>query len=225
MLHLVDTSHGYGPARSGTKVLDRVNLVVECGTLCALTGASGSGKSTLLNIAGLLDAPACGSVIIDGIEATGLGSRQKAELRNRKIGFIFQSFHLLPRLTAQQNVALPLLHRGEGRVPRLQQAAAMLERVGLSDRLHHKPEEMSGGQRQRVAIARALVTTPRLILADEPTGNLDRETGAEIIGLLREINRLHGVTILIVTHDPEVAAACDRTVVMAEGRVLETEPA
>ncbi len=222
MLRLFDISHGYGPARSGTKVLDRVNLIVERGSLCALTGASGSGKSTLLNIAGLLDQPSHGSVVIDGMDASSLRAQQRAELRNRKIGFIFQSFHLLPRLTAQENVALPLLHRGEGKLQRLAKAEAMLDRVGLSHRLHHKPEEMSGGQRQRVAIARALVTQPQLILADEPTGNLDRQTGDEIIALLLEVNRTHGVTILIVTHDPLVAAACDRTIVMADGRVVET---
>lgn len=222
MLRLMDISHGYGPARSGTKVLDRVNLIVERGTLCALTGASGSGKSTLLNIAGLLDQPAQGAVIIDGVDASALRSQQRADLRNHKIGFIFQSFHLLPRLTAQENVALPLLHRGEGKALRMKQAEAMLERVGLSHRLHHRPEEMSGGQRQRVAIARALVAQPKLILADEPTGNLDRETGAEIIALLREVNRLNGVTIVIVTHDPEVAAACDRTILMSDGRVVES---
>lgn len=222
MLRLENISHGYGPTRSGTKVLDRVNLIVERGSLCALTGASGSGKSTLLNVAGLLDMPASGSVIVDGVEASTLRAQERAELRNYKIGFVFQSFHLLPRLTAQENVALPLLHRGEAKAARLDSAAAMLERVGLSHRLHHRPEEMSGGQRQRVAIARALVTHPQLILADEPTGNLDRETGGEIIALLREINRTRGVTILIVTHDPDVASACDRTVVMAQGRVVES---
>ncbi len=206
-------------------MLDRVDLVLERGSLCALTGASGSGKSTLLNVAGLLDQPVCGSVVIDGTDASRLGSQQRAELRNHKIGFVFQSFHLLSRLTAQENVALPLLHRGEARSVRLNSAAAMLERVGLSHRLHHKPEEMSGGQRQRVAIARALVTRPQLILADEPTGNLDRQTGAEIIALLREVNLRQGVTILIVTHDPDVAAACDRTIVMARGHVVESHAA
>lgn len=221
MLRLADISHGYGPTRSGTKVLDRVNLVVERGSLCALTGASGSGKSTLLNVAGLLDLPSSGSVTIDDIDASTLGPQQRAELRNHKIGFVFQSFHLLPRLTAQQNVALPLLHRGEVKSVRLNSASAMLERVGLSHRQHHRPEEMSGGQRQRVAIARALVGRPQLILADEPTGNLDRQTGNEIIALLREVNLRHGVTILIVTHDPQVAEACDRTIVMSQGRIVE----
>lgn len=206
-------------------MLDRVDLVLERGSLCALTGASGSGKSTLLNIAGLLDQPVCGSVVIDGLDASRLGKQQRAQLRNRKIGFVFQSFHLLSRLTAQENVALPLLHRGEPRSVRMNSAAAMLVRVGLSHRLHHKPEEMSGGQCQRVAIARALVTRPQLILADEPTGNLDRQTGAEIIALLREVNLRQGVTILIVTHDPDVAAACDRTIVMAQGHVVESHAA
>ncbi len=222
MLKLIDITHGYGPARSRTQVLDRVSLCMPGGQMWALTGASRSGKSTLLNLIGLLDRPQSGRIELAGQCVSGLEASDAAKVRNRLIGFVFQSFHLLPRLSAWENVALPLVHRAMGRIERRQAAMEQLERVGLGDRLHHRPEELSGGQRQRVAIARALVTAPRLILADEPTGNLDSESGALVMALLRQINRDTGVSILMVTHDDALARSCDHQVVMQDGRILQT---
>ncbi|MEG1453185.1 ABC transporter ATP-binding protein [Brevundimonas sp.] len=221
MLRLIDITHGYGPARSRTQVLDRVSLVMPSGQMWALTGASGSGKSTLLNLIGLLDRPQSGAIELAGQRVSGIEASEAAKVRNRLIGFVFQSFHLLPRLSAWENVALPLVHRGIGRAERRHAAMEQLERVGLGDRLHHRPEEMSGGQRQRVAIARALVTQPRLILADEPTGNLDSESGAMVMALLRNINRETGVSILMVTHDAVLARSCDYRVQMQDGRIIQ----
>lgn len=188
----------------------------------ALTGASGSGKSTLLNLVGLLDRPTEGQIELAGQCVTGLDAQATAFIRNRLIGFVFQSFHLLPRLSAWENVALPLVHRGIGKTARRDAAMAQLETVGLSGRLHHRPDELSGGQRQRVAIARALVTAPRLILADEPTGNLDSESGTMVMTLLRRIKDETGVSILMVTHDEKLARTCDHTVVMQDGRIVQT---
>ncbi|WP_312821275.1 ABC transporter ATP-binding protein [Brevundimonas sp.] len=220
MLRLTDITHGYGPARSRTMVLDRVSLSMPSGRMWALTGSSGSGKSTLLNLIGLLDRPQQGQIEIAGQCVSGLDAHEAAKVRNRLIGFVFQSFHLLPRLTAWENVALPLVHRAVGRKARRDAAIAQLERVGLGDRIHHRPEELSGGQRQRVAIARALVTRPRLLLADEPTGNLDSESGAMVMSLLRDINLNDQVSILMVTHDDRLAASCDHRIVMRDGRIL-----
>lgn len=221
MILVQDITHGYGPARSRTQVLDRVSLSVPTGGFWALTGSSGSGKSTLLNLIGLLDRPQEGQIELAGRRITGLDAGEAARLRNSTIGFVFQSFHLMPRLSAWENVALPLMHRGIGRAQRQDAAIAELKRVGLSDRIHHRPDELSGGQRQRVAIARALVTRPRVILADEPTGNLDTASGANVMELLRGTNRETGVTILMVTHDAKLAATCDHTVVMRDGRILQ----
>lgn len=187
----------------------------------ALTGPSGSGKSTLLNLVGLLDHPHSGTIELAGECVTGLSPHNAAKVRNRLIGFVFQSFHLLPRLTAWENVALPLVHRAVGRTARKQAALEALDRVGLSDRVNHCPDELSGGQRQRVAIARALVTQPRLLLADEPTGNLDSESGALVIDLLRSINRQSGLSILMVTHDEQLALSCDHRVMMHDGRIAQ----
>ncbi|GAA0388218.1 ABC transporter ATP-binding protein [Brevundimonas terrae] len=222
MIQLTDITHGYGPARSRTQVLDRVSLVMPTSQMWALTGASGSGKSTLLNLVGLLDRPHSGEIKLAGQNVSGLSAHEAAKVRNRLIGFVFQSFHLMPRLSAWENVALPLVHRAVGRTARRHAAMEQLERVGLDDRLYHRPEEMSGGQRQRVAIARALVTQPRLILADEPTGNLDSESGAMIMALLSRINREMGVSILMVTHDEALARSCDGQVVMQDGRIIQT---
>lgn len=220
MLRLTDISHGYGPPRSRTMVLDRVSLSMPSGRMWALTGASGSGKSTLLNLVGLLDRPLEGRIELAGQCVSGLDPHDAARVRNRLIGFVFQSFHLLPRLTAWENVALPLVHRAVGRAERRDEAIAQLEQVGLANRIHHRPDELSGGQRQRVAIARALVTRPRLLLADEPTGNLDSASGAMVMDLLREINVRTGVSILMVTHDEKLAATCDHRVVMRDGCVV-----
>lgn len=209
----------------GAPVLSGASICLEAGEKVALVGPSGSGKSTLLNLIGLLDRPDQGDVRIDGRSFGGLLSAEAARLRNELIGFVFQSFHLLPRLTAWENVALPLFHRGLGRVERKARALAMLDRVGLSDRVDHRPEQMSGGQRQRVAIARALVGEPRLILADEPTGNLDSATGLQVMDLLGALNRELGVTILMITHDREMARLCDRVIEIRDGRILPQEPA
>ena len=201
-------------------VLDGVSLRLEAVTLAALVGPSGSGKSTLLNLIGLLDEADSGQILVDDRLVSALNATDAARLRNELIGFVFQSFHLLSRLTAWENVALPLFHRGVGRAERKARALNMLERVGLSDRVDHRPEQMSGGQRQRVAIARALVGEPRLILADEPTGNLDSVTGLQVMDLLRALNGDLGVTILMVTHDRDMAKLCDRVIEIRDGRVL-----
>jgi putative ABC transport system ATP-binding protein len=207
-------------ARGEASVLDHASLRLEGSTLAALVGPSGSGKSTLLNIIGLLDVADSGQVIFENCPISAMNSTDAARLRNELIGFVFQSFHLLSRLTAWENVALPLFYRGAGRDERKARALAMLDRVGLSDRVNHRPEQLSGGQRQRVAIARALVGEPRLILADEPTGNLDSATGLQVMDLLRELNRDLGVTILMVTHDRDMAKLCDRVIEIRDGRVL-----
>ncbi|MNK91185.1 Lipoprotein-releasing system ATP-binding protein LolD [compost metagenome] len=204
-------------------VLDRASFHLPRGAFAALVGPSGSGKSTLLNLVGLLDRPDSGEIVIDGRSVGTLSSTEAAWLRNEMIGFVFQSFHLLSRLTAWENVALPLFHGGVARAERKARALAMLDRVGLSDRTCHRPEQLSGGQRQRVAIARALVGDPRLILADEPTGNLDSATGAQVMDLLRTLNLELGVTILMVTHDRDMAKLCDRVIEIRDGRVLAPE--
>jgi putative ABC transport system ATP-binding protein len=213
-----DVCKAYG--RGEASVLDQASLRLEGSTLAALVGPSGSGKSTLLNIIGLLDVADSGQVIFENCPISAMNSTDAARLRNELIGFVFQSFHLLSRLTAWENVALPLFYRGAGRAERKARALAMLDRVGLSDRVNHRPEQLSGGQRQRVAIARALVGEPRLILADEPTGNLDSATGLQVMDLLRELNRDLGVTILMVTHDRDMAKLCDRVIEIRDGRVL-----
>lgn len=191
------------------------------GQFWAMTGASGSGKSTLLNLIGLLDRTQDGQIKLAGQRVDNLGAHEAAKVRNALIGFVFQSFHLLPRLTAWENVALPLLHRFVPRAQRRPKAMEALAAVGLSERALHRPEEMSGGQRQRVAIARALVSEPKLLLADEPTGNLDSESGRMVMTLLRDINRQTGLSILMVTHDQALARQCDHVVHMRDGRIVE----
>lgn len=201
-------------------LLDSINLAIHPGEVCAMTGASGSGKTTLLSLMGLLDQPVTGQYWLDG-QATGrLGPDQAAAIRNRLIGFVFQAFHLLPRLSALDNVALPLLYRGLPRARRLDQACAALELVGLAGRATDRPAELSGGQCQRVAIARALVGQPRLLLADEPTGNLDSITAHEIMDLLLSLNARLGLTLVIVTHDPALAARCCRQITLQDGRII-----
>ena len=205
------------------RALDGVDLQIERGELVAIIGASGSGKSTLMNLLGCLDTPSSGTYRLDGIPVEELDDEELAEVRNRHIGFVFQSFHLLARQSALDNVVLPLVYRRREPLPaeeRRARARAVLERVGLADRMHHKPTELSGGQRQRVAIARALVNDPALLFADEPTGNLDSKTSEEILALLVELNRKLGRTVVVVTHEPDVARRCDRTVQLKDGRVL-----
>ncbi|MEO1037961.1 MAG: ABC transporter ATP-binding protein [Pseudomonadota bacterium] len=225
MLEVISVHKSYGADAARTPVLHGVSLSVAQGGFLAICGPSGSGKSTLLNLIGLLDRPDAGEIRLGGVSAGFRSRAQAARLRNRMIGFVFQSFQLLPKLTSWENVALPLFHRGVGRAERRERAHAMLERVGLSDRVHHRPDQLSGGQCQRVALARALVGEPALVLADEPTGSLDRATAGQAIALLRELNRALGVTVVMVTHDQDVAAACDRVVHIRDGRLFEPEAA
>jgi putative ABC transport system ATP-binding protein len=202
-------------------VLAAVDLEMAEGEWVAVRGPSGSGKSTLLNILGLLDRPDAGVYELAGENVSDLGDTRRAELRNRRIGFVFQSFNLLPRTSALENVAAPLLYRGIRRAARLARAREALERVGLADRADHDPTELSGGQLQRVAIARALVGEPALLLADEPTGNLDSRSGAEVLELFAALNR-DGTTVLMITHDPTVAGRAQRRLVLDAGRVRAT---
>jgi putative ABC transport system ATP-binding protein len=210
----------YAMGATTVAALRGVSLRIDRGDYLAVVGPSGSGKSTLMHLLGGLDRPTSGRLLIGGQDVTSLGPNQLARLRNRMIGFVFQSFHLLPRTTAVDNVALPLVYRGVSGRARRQRAAAMLGEVGLSHRLDHRPNQLSGGEQQRVAIARALVTGPSVLLADEPTGNLDTATGQAVLGLLERLNRSSGVAVVLVTHDREVAARAGRQVLMRDGRVV-----
>ncbi len=201
-----------------------IDLTVKPGEMLAVMGTSGSGKSTLMHILGCLDRPTGGSYRLDGVALEGLGKNDLADIRNQRIGFVFQGFNLLPRTSALDNVELPLLYDRTGRqLDTRELAAAALERVGLADRMDHDPSELSGGQQQRVAIARALVTRPSLVLADEPTGNLDTATGLEIMALFQELHA-EGVTLLIVTHEAEIAQYTERIVELRDGRIILDEP-
>jgi len=201
-----------------------VNLTVEPGEFVAVMGASGSGKSTLMNIIGCLDRPTGGAYHLDGMDVSRLSRNEQAEIRNRKIGFVFQGFNLLSRTTALENVELPLVyHRGDGFKNARDQATRCLTRVGLADRMDHHPSQLSGGQQQRVAIARALVNNPTLVLADEPTGNLDSRTSIEIMGLFQELNE-EGVTIVLVTHERDIARYTRRRVEMRDGVIIDDCP-
>lgn len=202
-------------------VLDNVSLSINGGDTCAIIGPSGAGKSTLLNLIGLLEKPNTGKIIIAGHDTSSSTADQRAILRNLNIGFIFQSFNLLPRLSALENVALPLMYRGIRKNVALSMAEEELMNVGLSQRLQHRPHELSGGQGQRVAIARALVGKPSILLADEPTGNLDRETGDMIFDLLISLNALRKTTLIMVTHDAELTAKMDRRFKVSHGRIVE----
>ncbi len=197
-----------------------VSLEIPAGQFVAITGASGSGKSTFMHLLGCLDQLDRGRYEFEGRAVERLSRRELAQLRNRRIGFVFQSFNLLARTSIVDNVALPLAYQGVGRRERRRRAAAMLERVGLGDRLRHQPNQLSGGQQQRVAIARALVTAPAIVLADEPTGNLDTTTSLEIMHVLREMNRTAGVSIVLVTHEADIAAFAQRQVTFRDGQVV-----
>ncbi len=198
-----------------------VSLTVPAGDYAAIIGPSGSGKSTLMHLLGGLDRPTTGTLLLAGRDVNRLTPTELASLRNTTIGFVFQSFHLLPRTSAVDNVALPLVYAGVRAGERRRRASALLERVGLGHRLGHRPNQLSGGEQQRVAIARALVTGPSLLLADEPTGNLDQATGAEVLALLEELNTESGVAVVLVTHDSEVAARARRQIRMRDGVIVE----
>lgn len=222
MLQLKDINKTY-PGAVPLHVLKDINLTVETGELVSIMGASGSGKSTLLNILGILDNYDTGEYRLDGVLVKNLSENQAADLRNRKIGFVFQSFNLINYKNALENVALPLFYQGVGRRRRNTLAMEQLERMGLADRAHHLPSEMSGGQKQRVAIARALITKPALILADEPTGALDSKTSREVMQVFRDLNKNEDMTVVIVTHDPGVGEQTNRIIRIVDGEIVTPE--
>jgi putative ABC transport system ATP-binding protein len=223
LISVEDLTRVYRVGGEEVRALDGVSFEIHRGEWVAVMGQSGSGKSTLMNLIGALDTPSSGRYRINGRDVQGLSDDELADLRNNEIGFVFQTFQLLPRSTALANVELPLVYRGLPRKERRERAAKALDAVGLSNRTHHKPNELSGGQRQRVAIARALVGEPSLLLADEPTGNLDSTTGEEIIRLFADLNR-RGHTILLVTHEPRLAARCPRAIRLSDGKVVADGP-
>ncbi|PKM81267.1 MAG: macrolide ABC transporter ATP-binding protein [Firmicutes bacterium HGW-Firmicutes-14] len=222
MIKLVDISKFYQTGSVSFAALDKVSLNIEDGELVAIMGPSGSGKSTLMNMIGLLDVPSEGRYFLDGKEVSKLFEDDLSEIRNKKIGFIFQSFNLLPRLNAFENVELPLIYRGMAAAERRTRAEHALEIVGLADRMHHKPTELSGGQQQRVAIARALAGEPPIILADEPTGNLDSQSGVEVMEIVRKLNH-SGKTVILITHDMQIAQQAKRIIRIQDGRIVQDE--
>ncbi len=222
LIEVKELTKAYGTGDAQLNALDKVDVSVERGEFVALVGPSGSGKSTLMNILGCLDRPSSGAYILDGHDVSQLSKNELAKIRNQKIGFVFQSFNLLPRLSALENVMLPMLYNtadGLDDEDQRKRAIAALEAVGLGDRLHHRPNQLSGGQQQRVAIARALINHPALILADEPTGNLDSKSSNEILDLLRQLNA-QGVTLVMVTHEPDMAAHARREIHVKDGRIV-----
>lgn len=222
MISMSDITKTYHLAELDVPVLKDINLSIESGEYVAIMGTSGSGKSTLMNIIGCLDRPTSGRYILDGRDLTTLDDDELADIRNQYIGFVFQQFNLLPRLTALENVMLPMIYANVSRLQRVKSATAALEAIGLGDRLTNRPSQLSGGQQQRVAIARALVNLPALVLADEPTGALDSKTSQDIMNLLTELNQ-QGTTIAIVTHDATVAAQTNRVIQMQDGVIVEAE--
>jgi putative ABC transport system ATP-binding protein len=223
LIDLVHIKKTYDLGLEKVHALKDIHFNIERGEFVAIVGQSGSGKSTLMNIIGCLDVPTAGNYVLAGRDVGTLSDDELADVRNLEIGFVFQSFHLLPRATALENVELPLIYRGLPAKDRRERARQALAQVGLEDRMKHKPPELSGGQKQRVAIARALVTDPSLLLADEPTGNLDSATGEEIVGLFFDLHRA-GNTIILVTHEPKLAARCPRAVRLVDGLVVADGP-
>jgi len=220
MIDIQDVAKVYRTGTLEVHALRGVSLHVDAGEVVAIMGPSGSGKSTLMNIIGCLDQPTAGTYHLDGQEVSKLSRNQLAEVRNRKLGFVFQTYNLLPRLTAAGNVELPMIYGGIS--GRHKKALAALEAVGLGDRAKHRPAEMSGGEQQRVAIARALVNEPAVILADEPTGNLDSKSGEEILRIFESLNRDRGITLVMVTHDPAIGARAARTIHLKDGQIVSS---
>jgi putative ABC transport system ATP-binding protein len=219
VVQMVGVNKVYPLPEGSFQALYDIDLAIEAGEYCAIMGPSGSGKSTLMNLMGCLDRPSSGRYWLDGVEVSTLTDRELARIRNQKIGFVFQQFHLLPLLTALENVMLPLAYAGIPEPEQRRRAKQALEQVGLGSKLHQRPAQLSGGQQQRVAIARAIVNRPQLLLADEPTGALDSRTGQEVLNLFAELHR-QGITLVVVTHDLEVAQAAQRIIRVADGHLL-----
>jgi putative ABC transport system ATP-binding protein len=221
IIRLENIAKTYGAGETEVRALSDVNLVVEQGEYCSIMGASGSGKSTMMNIIGCLDRPSAGRYYLDGVDVSALSDSDLAHIRNRKLGFVFQQFHLLPQLSALENVMLPMVYANVPAEERRQRATEALQRVGLGNRMNNRPNQLSGGQQQRVAIARAIVNRPVLLLADEPTGALDTHTTEEVMNIFTELNNT-GITIIIVTHEPEVARLTKRVAWFRDGQVLHS---
>ncbi len=221
LIELTDVTKHYRVGEQEIHALDGVDLCIEQGEYCAIVGPSGSGKSTLMHLLGCLDIPTTGRVVIDGIDVSRASDGMLAEMRNKKIGFVFQAFNLLSKMSVLENVELPMIYSGVGKMERRIHALEAIERVGLGDRAKNTPLQLSGGQMQRVAIARALVNNPKIVFADEPTGNLDSATGKSILALFRELSE-QGRTIVLVTHDNEIAANAPRRIVMRDGKIVNS---
>lgn len=224
VIEIADVERMFQLGDQTVHALDGVNISIDRGEYVSVMGPSGSGKSTLLNMIGLLDRPDLGSYRLSGVETTTLNEEERARYRREQIGFVFQSFHLIPRLTAQENIELPMLLEGVAPRERNRLSKEVMERLGLAERAHHLSNQLSGGQRQRVAIARALVMRPALLLADEPTGNLDSRSGSDVMNLLEELNR-NGITLVVVTHDVELGKRANRHIRMVDGRVADDDAA
>ena len=218
VIEINDVKKIYQMGEMQVPALNGVSMQIDEGEMVAITGPSGSGKSTLMNVIGCLDTPTSGSYILDGVDVSKMSDDDQATIRNKKIGFVFQQFNLLPRTAAIDQVELPMVYAGAP--DRHQRAMQALESVGLGERAHHRPNELSGGQQQRVAIARALVTNPSIILADEPTGNLDSKSGAEIMGIFKKLNTDKGLTVILVTHDPSIASQAQRIIRVKDGQIV-----
>ena len=222
LVEIIDMCKVYNPGENEVRALDHVNVSINEGEFVAIIGHSGSGKSTLMNMLGCLDVPSSGTYLLHGTDVSGLSDNELSDIRNREIGFIFQGFNLIANLTAQENVELPLIYRGVPKSQREELSKRALEKVGLGHRMRHKPAEMSGGQQQRVAIARAIAQAPPIMLADEPTGNLDSHSTWEIMDILAELHR-EGRTVILITHDDEIAARARRVIKIKDGRIESDE--